>query len=77
MQNESCFRCGSKNLWSDYSSSGCNDCGYAIICGNPTLDLAKAPKELPVDVQEMARYFDEQLRIRHDANVRRNSKCAF
>jgi len=77
MYNGQCSRCGSKNLWSDYSSTGCNDCGYAEISGQSTLAFAKEPKELPANMQERVRRFDEQSRIRHDADVRRNNECAF
>ena len=77
MQVENCPRCGSNNFWSDYSSSGCKDCGYAFLCGQVTLALAKAPKELPLQIQEIARHFDEQSKISHDTEVYRDSQCAF
>lgn len=77
MNTMSCPRCGSTNMWGDYASSGCNNCGYAVLAGQPSLALAKDPGELPVALRERVRQFDERRQAYHDADVRRDSECAF
>jgi hypothetical protein len=44
-----CGKCGSKNLWDDYSAYGCDCCGAIFFTGDmmPQLVLTKVTNEPP------------------------------
>ena len=68
MHAKSCPRCKSKNLWYDIHGWGCNNCGYAVIGGQPTSALIKDK-----EVNE----FDERMSQQRQAELYRESRCAF
>jgi len=71
-----CPRCGSSEQFSDYIVVGCNTCGY-ISGPVPSLALAKSAKELPTSMRADVEYFDRMFQMIHNADLRRNSECAF
>ena len=49
----SCPRCGSRDIWDDNLSWGCESCGYMENDGRPSFLVAKDKPGLPRSVEEM------------------------